>query len=211
MTKIVCISDTHCRQSKLKIPRCDILIDAGDHSFQGREDEIIQKADWYRKLKENGIVSEIVAIAGNHDWLFEKEPLIARQIFKDVVYLEDSEVTINGLRIYGSPVTPFFCNWAFNRFRGEEIKRYWDNIPTGLDILLTHGPPEGILDLNQMGEKCGCEELFKAVMEKKPRYHCFGHIHGGYGIKTFIDTTFINASSCNEQYKPINPPILIEI
>ncbi len=70
------------------------------------------------------------------------------QAVKDIVakskywkYLEDSSITLYGINIYGSPWQPFFCNWAFNLPRGEELASKWSAIPQETDVLLTHGAP----------------------------------------------------------------------
>jgi Icc-related predicted phosphoesterase len=79
--------------------------------------------------------------------------------------------------------------------RGAEIGAKWALIPTGIDVLITHGPPEGILDRNRMGEPCGCRDLLTQVLDVKPRLHVFGHIHEGAGRTAFDGTTFLKAST----------------
>jgi len=166
-----------------------------------------------------------VCIAGNHDLLFESSRELALSCLTEPIYLQDSGVIIDGVRFWGSPVQPEFCEWAFNVQRGAAIKHYWDLIPDGTDILITHGPPFGILDqANRRGEHLGCEELLKAVEAKKPKIHVFGHIHGGYGVwlheKGVVangsigkaeGTIFINASFVDESYQAKNKPIVYTI
>jgi len=90
--------------------------------------------------------------------------------------------------------------------RGAAARKYWDQIPEGLDVLITHGPPFGILDqVTPGGEHLGCAELLEAIEEKKPRVHIFGHIHGGAGTFDSGVTRFINAAYLNERYKPLEP------
>ena len=95
---------------------------------------------------------------------------------------------------------------AFNRNRGTDIKQYWDQIPEDVDILITHGPPEGFGDKTQGGQNVGCADLLKAVQNIKPKYHVFGHIHEDVGIFKNDHTTFINASVLNLAYQLVNPP-----
>lgn len=83
--------------------------------------------------------------------------------------------------------------------------------PAGLDILITHGPPYGVLDVTPRGDLAGCEELRKKVDEVLPRVHIFGHIHHGYGILDKGPVKFVNASTCDEEYFPSNPPIIFDI
>ncbi|PNF15807.1 hypothetical protein B7P43_G10437 [Cryptotermes secundus] len=94
------------------------------------------------------------------------------------IYLEDSEVMLYGLKIYGTPWQPEFCKWAFNVPRGEECLQKWDKIPDDTDILVTHTPPVGHGDLCCTGVRAGCVELLTTVQQRvKPKYHVFGHIH----------------------------------
>ena len=173
--------------------------------------EVAAVAAWLRaKPHKHKII-----VAGNHDWLFEKNLVLALEFMRGegIVYLQDSEVTIEGLRFYGSPWQPWFCNWAFNVPRGG-LRPYWDKIPNGLDFLITHGPPMGILDqaVPHLGsEHVGCRDLMDVVEIVKPKYHVFGHIHGSSGTRKYENTTFINASVCDEAYRPVNFPKVIEL
>jgi hypothetical protein len=62
--------------------------------------------------------------------------------YPTVIYLNDSGVEIDGLKFWGSPVQPYFHNWAFNRI-GDDICKHWELIPLDTDILITHGPVKG--------------------------------------------------------------------
>jgi Icc-related predicted phosphoesterase len=125
-------------------------------------------------------------------------------------------VTVDGIRIYGSPWQPFFCNWAFNLRTSKELKEKWDLIPEGIDILVTHGPPYGYGDKlaengSSPGENVGCKELLKAVERVKPKIHAFGHVHEGFGVYTLNNTILINASICDEYYRVINKPTEVSL
>jgi Icc-related predicted phosphoesterase len=205
--KIVCISDLHNYFDKLEIPECDILICAGDLTGLGTMREIIAFNNWISNIKQ---AKHRIVIAGNHDWLFQKQPSLARSLMTGCTYLQDEMVTVEGLKIYGSPWQPWFCDWAFNEVRGKRIKEKWDRIPENVDILVTHGPPQGILDTVH-GEHVGCEELLKAIQRVQPRLHVFGHIHYSYGKQVKDNTTFVNASVCTEEYSPLNKPVLVEL
>ncbi|HNC99840.1 MAG TPA: metallophosphoesterase, partial [Myxococcota bacterium] len=113
--------------------------------------------------------------------------------------------------IWGSPWQPRFFDWAFNLDRGEPLRRVWQKIPDGIDILVTHGPPKGILDRVQRGGEVGCEELREALRRVRPRLHVFGHIHEAYGQLHLDGTHFVNAASCNLDYRPVNPPVVVEL
>lgn len=213
MTKIVCISDTHCRLSKIKIPDGDLLIHAGDLTFSGNIEEISQESAQLQKIKAK-FTHGIVFIPGNHDWLFQRDPELARQLMGDVKVLIDESIEIDGLKIYGSPWQPEFHRWAFNLPRGEALKEVWAKIPDDIDVLVTHGPPHAILDEvpHPRGFHAGCEALALRIVElKNLKLHVFGHLHMNHGSIKLGDTTYVNASSSTEDYKPTNKPITIGI
>lgn len=171
--------------------------------------EILDFLDWFANQK----FRHKVFIAGNHDFFLERAHtnVIEQMIPKDVIYLNDSGVELDGVKFWGSPITPWFNNWAFNRERGMEIKQYWDLILEDTDVLITHGPPFGILDETVYGDRTGCEELLLRVNQVKPKYHIFGHIHEDYGRFTKGETTFINASVWDDRYELKNEPVIVEL
>jgi Icc-related predicted phosphoesterase len=202
--RLVVISDTHNLHDRIvSLPDGDILIHAGDFMGSGLDlKEILSFNQW---LREQPFKQRVVC-AGNHDRSFENMPEMARGLLTNAIYLENDGITIDGVSFWGSPYTPEFMNWAFMYPRGGAAKRYWDQIPNGLDVLITHGPPRGILDqVTPGGEHLGCEELRKTVEAKKPRIHIFGHIHGGAGTFENGTTRFVNAAYLNEAYKPLDP------
>jgi Icc-related predicted phosphoesterase len=207
--RIVCISDTHGQHAKLRVPDGDVLIHAGDFvAFGDRPKEIIDFNQWLGKQSH----PHKVVIAGNHDSMFERHPGAARKLLGNAVYLENSATELAGLKIWGSPVQPEFNNWAFNVARGAAIRRYWKMIPANTDVLVTHGPPFGVLDkAHPSSAHLGCEELAKAVEQIKPQLHVFGHIHGGHGLSNGKDTQFVNASVVNEAYRLVHEPQVVEI
>lgn len=204
--KILFLSDTHGQHRKLKnLPQADLLIHAGDISKYGEDHEIEDFIKWFSKLD----FKYKIFIAGNHDFYFEDETVnrIQRMLPENSYYLCNTGVSIAGINFWGSPITPTFFNWAFNKDRGPEINKYWNKIPRSTDILITHGPPFGILDLTQSGMNVGCQDLLKKVKSIKPKYHLFGHIHEAYGIYQNAHTTFFNGSILNENYTISNAPM----
>ena len=190
--KLIFISDTHNNHANIPIPNGDILIHCGDLTGLGTLPEINRFVQWWSALPHK----HKVLVPGNHDFLFETNTSLACSRFAGTGthILINDETTIDGVKIYGSPITPTFLNWAFNVDRGEPIKRYWEMIPDQVDVLVTHGPPHGILDVTHRGEKAGCEELMERVAKVKPRVHAFGHIHEGYGMVDRYGIKFINAA-----------------
>lgn len=205
--RIVAVSDTHNVASHLTIPDGDVLVHAGDSTYNGKVQEIVAFNAWLGTLPHR----HKIIISGNHDWLFQRDLGLARGLMTNAIYLGDSGVKLNGVQFWGSPWQPWFYDWAFNAQRGGDIKRYWDLIPTDTQVLITHGPPMGIRDQCRRDERVGCEELHDAVFRIKPKVHIFGHIHEGYGVEEHDGIRFVNASSCDENYKPVNEPIIIDL
>ncbi len=206
---IACLSDTHSLHHRIpSIPDADILIHAGDISKYGDESQVVDFLHWFSALPHK----HKIFIAGNHDFFFEnKREVFIRTVIPDnVIYLNDSGCEINGIRIWGSPISPEFMNWAFNRKRDTEIQQHWNKIPENTDILITHGPPAGILDTTTNFQKTGCEDLLNTVLKIRPAYHIFGHIHEAHGIITQASTTFVNAAILDEKYRIKNKPIMID-
>lgn len=212
--KIVCISDTHCQLGSVTVPSGDLLIHSGDFTYRGTVSEIAEEMQELKKIADYFTYGAVI-IAGNHDWLFERDPGLARTLVpSNVKYLNDQETEIDGLRIWGSPVQPAFGNWAFNRMRGSDIQRHWDMIPAGVDILITHGPVYGLLDTVNIGAKVdhvGCMNLLKTMDRVKPRLHVCGHIHEGHGEVDLNGTKYVNASLLDDYYNKVYDPIIVEL
>ena len=153
-------------------------------------------------------------IPGNHDFLFEEYYDTAKNMVESrgIICLIDSGKEVEGINFWGSPITPYFHNWAFNRFRGSAIEEHWNKISDNVDILITHGPPAYVKNHLSMvieGEDVGCEDLYKAIQRVKPKINCFGHIHEGYGTSVENDIIYINCSLLNRRYSPVNKPIIV--
>ena len=222
---IVFFSDPHGFHDEMTLPEADIAICPGDISLRGNRTEIESFMSWYEKQP----VTHKVMIAGNHDYWFDKKhPKSLNYKLEDdshldlipegIIYLENSDVTIEGIKIWGSPVTPWFHNWAFNMLP-EDLEKFWDQIPGDADIVVTHGPCANTkLDLCKSGHKVGCPSLTRRIAEIRPKILAFGHIHEAYGIDDkFIPddegvekvTRLINCSVLNLQYYMANEPVLI--
>lgn len=204
--RLVLISDTHMTHGRIDVPAGDILIHAGDSTKRGTAPQLREVAEFMAAQPH----AHKVIIAGNHDFGLQEDLGLGRTLFGEA-YLCDAEARFGDVRVWGSPWQPWFYDWAFNLQRGEPLREKWDLIPEGTDVLVTHGPPQGILDRTVMGQDVGCEELLLAAMRVRPRVHVFGHIHEAYGTRRVGDTLFVNASTCTLAYQPDNAPIVVEL
>lgn len=217
--ELIFISDTHTKHSLITQQLLDlhssyensILIHSGDISYKGKLGEVMDFLQWFSGLP----FKHKIMISGNHDFLFERESSLAKDILRDqfpnVTYLQDSGVEIDGLKIWGSPITPWFYDWAFNRF-DSEINLHWDMIPEDTEVLITHGPPYKILDKIYSGLNVGCPSLSKRITNlPNLKIHAFGHIHEANGTHLEGNVIYVNSSIVNLDYEVSNHPILIKL
>jgi len=204
--RVVCVSDTHALHDQVLVPGGDVLVHAGDFTRMGSLDDIRAFNDWLGRQPHR----HKVVIAGNHDFAFEQDPA-ARALITHGHYLQDQEIILEGVKFWGSPWQPRFFDWAFNLDRGPQLRQVWAKMPADTQILVTHGPPYGILDQTRRGEAVGCEDLLARVAQVRPKLHIFGHIHEAYGEAQDFGVHFVNASSCDLRYRAVQPPIVVDV
>jgi Icc-related predicted phosphoesterase len=187
---LVLLSDTHELQRGLDVPHGDILIHAGDLSMTSRSLSAIEDFnDWLGELPHR----VKIVVPGNHEFFLERDRS-RRSLLSNATVLINESIEFDGLRIWGSPITPL-ANSAFGVNSDEDRRRLYAQIPKDTDVLITNGPAYGILDsVPGSGLHSGCRELFDAVMRVKPKLHVFGHAHGAYGVFQTHATTFVNAA-----------------
>lgn len=231
--RFVCISDTHGMHHKLTphLPQGDVLLHAGDFTQTGELNEVEDFGSWFESLPH----THKIVVAGNHEVTFHTSHYdriydrlwsqahttkydsakcrAALTTKSGVTYLEDEAAEIAGVKVYGSPWQPKFCEgWGYNLSRGSECRMKWDRIPKDTHILLTHTPPVGHGDLTSSRQHVGCVDLLQTVQQQvRPLFNIFGHIHSAYGVTRDQQTTYINAASCDSHYAPIQPPIVFDL
>lgn len=197
--RVVCMSDTHTQTNSLQVPEGDVLIHAGDFTSFGKPQHIV---DFDRFLSTLPYKHKLV-IAGNHEFKPDSIRL------EHATFLQDESVVIEGIKIYGSKWQGF-----------DAHKDAWASIPSDAQIVVTHQPPANYGDSsnhcaskNMMGG--GCRFLLARILQVKPKYHIFGHIHEGHGVYKHqtpdTEITFINAAICGQNYKATNQPIVFDI
>lgn len=198
------------------LPHKHKLVIAGNHelSFDPTFTHPFQTKTGARSKHSNSSILDEIPTLGNTKESINEAVRVenVRDLLTNCRYLEDELIEIFGLKFYGTPWQPEFCRWAFNLPRGQPCLDKWNLIPDGVDVLITHTPPVGHGDLCCSGVRAGCVELLTTVQQRvKPKYHVFGHIHEGYGITSDGKIIFINASTCDINYLPNNPPIVFDI
>ena len=196
------LSDSHNQHRSLEnLPEADIIVHSGDFSFAGTRAEFLDFLNWFLGLD----YQHKIFIGGNHDYFLEgkSQKDIQKMLPKNCHYLFHSGVTIENIKFWG---VPMFVSEDIDGSYFRKIKR----IPKNTDILISHNPPFGILDLD--GKiNFGCVDLLEKIVEIKPKFHLFGHIHNAYGIEKSKHTTFSNASILNGNYEFQNLPNLFEV
>ncbi len=214
---ITAISDTHNQHKSIPskyLQGGDCIIHAGDVSGRGTYNEIEDFMGWFNELP----YTYKIMIAGNHDFFFERaSKIIVDEMlnkYPNIIYLNDSGVELDGIKFWGSPVQPWFYDWAFNR-RGTDICQHWDMIPLDTDVLICHGGPKYIGNLNitsRSQEDVGCPYLYEKINKlKNLKLFTQGHIHEGRGdYRSGDGKLFINTSLLNLQYQMVNKPYVID-
>lgn len=208
--RLVCMSDTH-NQFKYfnhSVPDGDCFIFTGDISGNSLEEINVKQLNVFINNLPH---KHKIIIAGNHDFIFQNKNGKDLIYGHGVHYLEDSGVEIDGVKIWGTPAQPIFFNWSFN-FNSYDLKNKFDLIPVDTNVLLTHCPPYEILDLTDDNRNVGCPILANRLNYLTDlKAHCFGHIHNSYGTLVKNGVQFVNGCTCDEEYKPVNKPIVIDI
>lgn len=207
--KLALISDTHARHRAFpSLPTADVIIHAGDFCHFGGEHGLRDFLLWYSELPYR----HKILIGGNHDFLPAEDPLaFQKKLPKNIHYLEDQGIEIEGVQFWGSPVQPDLVGMAFGKYRDESMNEHWDLIPAHTDVLITHTPPFGILDTSQAERKLGCEFLRQQLPRIQPKLHVFGHVHASFGELKTEQTHFINAASIQNGSNLLHRPLTFEI
>ena len=214
------MADSHNYHTDVNVPDGDVLIHAGDFTLVGSLNEVVEFNDWLGSLPHK----YKIVIAGNHDRCLGQNDTLGIKMLTNAIYLQHSSVTLEGVKFWGSPWTPSFHGMreglTFYTNSDGEAKNIWRGMPKNADVIITHGPPKGILDtvrndFNGAYEEhnCGDGMLMSKIIKFKPKYHVFGHIHeeGGKTFEAPYGTKFMNCSVVNARYDVVNKPMVFEI
>lgn len=206
--RIVFISDTHGKHRELGTLQGDVLVHCGDfcHGFMNDGHALADIDDWFGEQQFH----TILCVGGNHDFLAQSLHEASKPVFRNAIYLVDAVHEVQGVKFYGAPWLPDLARWA--NFLGDtDRQRKWDLIPDSTDVLITHTPPQGILDKPRSGRSIGCQYLRGAVDRARPIIHCFGHIHASPGSASENGTEFINATMVDSNIDIAYQPIVREL
>lgn len=205
--RLVLISDLHELHRELTVPDGDFLVCAGDITFFSRTIAAVRDFNaWLGSLPHR----HKIVVPGNHDCLLEQDQK-KQSLISNAVVLINEGIEIEGLSIWGSPVTPL-QGTAFGMSSREDRCLLYARIPQHTDVLITHGPPFGILDrAPDHTVHAGCPELLKAVKRVKPRLHVFGHVHGAFGIQEVDGVTFVNAALLGPDGELERNPVVLDM
>jgi Icc-related predicted phosphoesterase len=197
--KVVCISDTHGQHEHLIIPNGKMIVHTGDFTNNGSERKTDEFLLWYSNLPHQ----YKLLIAGNHDWY----PYTRAEEFRKkchtlgIIYLEDSYITIEGIKFYGTPWVPRFFDWAFME-EDYDLVPIYNKIPDDTQVLLTHGPAFGVLDAVPRGHVGSSALSAKLYDHPSITHHIFGHIHESAGKLRLKNYTALNAACVDHKYNP---------
>ena len=161
----------------------DVLVIAGDHC---PDVPVAQQLAWLDGPFRNWLSKfecHVIAIAGNHDFVFEKWAVAVRELMLPWCYLEDRETTYQGVKFYGLPWVPNLSNWAFHA-DDHRLDLYYDQVPNDTDVVISHGPPQFYCDFTcptYGSQHAGAPHVNGMLRRVRPQAFVCGHIHEGYG------------------------------
>lgn len=139
----------------------------------------------------------LLYVHGNHDDSYERIPP------EGCDCIEDDIVVYKGLRILGLggcvQYRPGQHQYTQKQMR-KRIAKLWFKLwrHKGVDIVITHAPPKGVGDAEDVAHK-GFQAFLDLIDKYHPKYLFHGHVHLRYGadktrIREYNGTQVINAS-----------------
>lgn len=186
--KIMALADQHGELPQLPEEEFLLLLigDITGGNWSGSRDGSEDKWNsWlHREFRDWVGNRKVIATAGNHDTIFQKYP------FPDFIhFLKDDFIIVNDTVIYGTPWIKYFDGLAFNADE-KKLDQIYSQIPNKVDILMTHGPPFGFLDVVERMH-VGSKMLLKHIERVNPKIVICGHIHQEYGRMIMPNGTVI--------------------
>jgi Icc-related predicted phosphoesterase len=207
---IAVMADTHGYTLR-DVPIADVVIHSGDACAKGTIEEFRKFSEWFDSLPHR----HKIFVPGNHDRCVEVDPRTAERLMPNVTFLTGRSVEVAGLTIWGGPWTPGDGRWAYNSRSAVEARDLWGAIESRVDVVVTHGPPRGILDGFTHGwrpMRAGCRELRRAIVANRPQLHVFGHIHECGGRSRVVrGVRYLNAAVVDSKYRLVRGASVVNL
>lgn len=206
------ISDTHTKHDGITFPQpllnqedTWVLVHTGDFSYQGLPHEVNSFKRWLQCQPHY----YKVLIAGNHELTFENLIDGHKEFSKcaNTYYLQETGCEIAGYKFWGTPYTMRFFDWAFQVDRGVDDHQRFSKIPNDTDIVLCHGPAQGVADtcpdINDRNRivSVGSSALRKRLKAIEPKLMVSGHLHKHAGVYAQPECLYVNASVLDDRYE----------
>jgi hypothetical protein len=214
--RLVATSDCHGKLGEVALPPGDVLVLAGDLLADAPDDardpdgwqaDALRALDTYLADLPFRLV---LLVAGNHDGVLQRRPDLGPGL-RGARYLEDAGLELDGVRFWGSPWQTGLWHHPFFLPDGREARAAFGKVPASTDVLVTHSPPWGCLDVWDPPHRLGSRMLRARVAAVGPRVHIFGHMHPSYGAARLGETRAFNAALCDERGAPANPPHVVDL
>ena len=211
--KVACLADTHGMLPNTVPDDADLLVIAGDFIPGGLHEYAVE--NWLLDHFEPWLQRQpghVVGICGNHEFVGERPSGDRTLRSLSWKYLNHEAATVAGVKVFGSPWTPPFMQWAFMAPE-ERLAMMYGEIPDDTQLLVTHGPPHGIMDPGFRDPHVGSTALAERIGFDLPdlRLHVFGHLHSGRGVLDRNRVTYVNAAYVDEGYQRQGDAIVVEV
>lgn len=209
MTSFIHISDTHGTLPVLTgLDEVDFVVHSGDfmpnrtrglrvieESFQ--EAWLEKEADRIRQWLGG---KPLLLVPGNHDFIDPTAVLGFREV--NAILLDDRAVGLGGLYFWGHKWTPYFTGeWAWEESEAA-LRARLDIVPAHVNVMVSHGPPYGVLDRNARGQRCGSVALRHWLQDRGESVKAclVGHIHeAGGGVVTWPSGLLVSNAATSQR------------
>lgn len=190
---ILHISDTHNEWvAPEHMPPADILIHTGDFSHRGKAGEFQAFNFWLGEVAH--LYPVRIVVLGNHDTMTygKKFPKMV-SLLSNATHVPNAELfEVCGLRMLSLP---------YLKYESEALQAAVATLSEhrDIDILLTHAPAYGVLDLSHSQFRCGSKAVAQLVQTVRPTCHLFGHVHEQHGFEqdSIEGVLSVNSSLCD--------------
>lgn len=223
--RILVMSDTHERHQLLgELPKCDLLIHAGDILLRSRlysRDHSLRKYKSFAKWFEKQQATHKIILGGNHDMHLEEfsqselEDIFPRS--KNIFYLHNELITLNGLNIFACPFSH-----GRSQNRAFQSANVYDSASDSMKALAATGNGEKSASSSKKGIDILITHSETELHEILPpsMLYIYGHIHESYGLSTHrcfskdgcaqSEVDMVAAPILDADFQPTQLPIVVD-